>query len=161
MIEKIEKVIQLIDKTPHMHGSDPEYIGGERAEYFEWATDQLIKLITKPSISDCGKRTGTTLVKPEDLPFSFAENAWKLYSFHYFISELIQACINQGEWNLLPNILSPSCWKVFDYEPHKDSMFQYLPEDQIVKQRSSWSLEYIIKHPTTWNWGNKFFVEIE
>ena len=69
MIEKIEKVIQLIDKTPHMHGSDPEYIGGERSEYFEWATDQLIKLITKPSISDCGKRTGTTLVKPEDLPF--------------------------------------------------------------------------------------------
>ena len=74
---------------------------------------------------------------------------------------MIQACINQGEWNLLPNILSPSYWKVFDDEPHKDSMFQYLPEDQKAKTRSSWSLENIIKYPTTWNWGIKFFVEIE
>ena len=159
MIERIETAIKLIDET-----HDISSIGSDRAEYFEWATDQLIKLITKIPIADCGIRPNIVTCKPEDQPFYDAESAWFSYSDHYFISELIQACINQGEWNLLPNILSPSYWKIFDPESRK--YFDLTPmtirkQKDGSKERRSWSLESIIKYPTTWNWGIKFFVEIE
>ena len=153
MIKRIEKVIKLIDKTP-----DISSLGSDRLEYFQWSTNELIKLIKKQPATDCGRRTNTTLIKPEDQCFSSAEKAWELYSFHYYMPEFTQALINQGEWNLLPNILSPSHWKVFEDE-YKNSMFQYLPDDQKIKTRASWSLENIIEYPTVWNWGIKFFIK--
>ena len=145
MIKRIETVIKLIDKTFDISSS-----GSDRIDYFTWSTNKLIKLITKHSIIDSEKKTNMPSIKPEDLFFSSSQESWTLYSRYYYLPELIQASINQEEWNLLPNILNPSHWKVFENED-KTSMFQY-------SRKAHWKLESIIQEPINWNAGFKFFI---
>ena len=159
-VKEIQKAIQLIDKTPHMHGSDPGYIGGERASYFEWATENLLKTIKRNKPLDIHNETcgcNKLIIKKKDKIY-FHSRAIEdnillgLYDVYYYIIEFIQALSNEQEWDMLVSITKPD-----KHDKHeKISMFEYLPEDQKVSADYFINLENIISAPFDWKWFGKW-----
>lgn len=150
-VKEIQKAVQLIDKTPHMHGSDPGYIGGERAEYFEWAIKNLLKTIKRDKPLDmhdetCGCRQ---LINKNKNGIYFNSRAIEyntllgLYDVHYYMMEFLQALTLEHEWDKLVTITNP-------YLNTKPSMFEYLPDNQ--KVYVDINLEEIISAPFEWKW---------
>ena len=142
-IEVIQKAIQLIDKTPHMHGSDPGYMGGERAEYFEWATENLLETIKRNKPLDIHNKTcdcNKLIIKKEDGIYfhsrAITDNILLgLYDVYYYIIEFIQALSNEQEWGMLVNVTKPS-----------EGNNNQLPWHYEI------NLENIISVPFEWKW---------
>ena len=156
-VKKIQEAVQLINDTPHIHGSDSEYIGGERAEYFEWAIENLLKTIKRNKPLDIHNETcgcNKLIIKKKDKIYfnsiAIEDNILLgLYDVYYYLIEFIQALSNEQEWGMMVSITKPY---IHDKHKSKTSMFEYLPEDQKVSANYFINLEDIISPPFNWKW---------
>lgn len=143
-VKKIQEAVQLINDTPHMHGSDPGYIGSERAAYFEWGTENLLKTIKRNKPLDIHNETcgcNKLIIKKED-EVCFDSRAIKdnillgLYDVYYYIIEFIQALSNEQEWDMLVSITKPG----------------EIGNNEQLPWHYEINLENIISAPFDWKW---------
>jgi len=143
-VKKIQEAVQLINDTPHMHGSDPGYIGSEKAAYFEWGTENLLKTIKRNKPLDIHNETcgcNKLIIKKED-EVCFDSRAIKdnillgLYDVYYYIIEFIQALSNEQEWDMLVSITKPG----------------EIGNNEQLPWHYEINLENIISAPFDWKW---------